>query len=191
MKTYLDKHPGLKKAVYATLMNSMECRPRLWLRLLRPLYTDCAWSSKIHGSARMDITPFHPFVLGRKSVVESFCCINNAVGEVVVGDNTRIGLHDTVIGPVRIGSDVNIAQGVVISGLNHNFQDKSRTIASQGVCTSMITIEDDVWIGANSTITAGVTIGRHSVVAAGSVVTRDIPANTVAGGVPARVIKKL
>lgn len=191
MKAFLDNHKGIKRALYGLLMNDVECRPRLWLRLLRPLYSRCAWSSRIYSSARMDITPFHPFVLGERSVVESFCCVNNAVGEVVVGKGTRIGLHCTVIGPVRIGSEVNIAQGVVISGLNHNFADTSRSIASQGVSTKPIVIEDDVWIGANATITAGVRVGRHSVVAAGSVVTHDVPPCTVAGGVPARVIRHL
>ena len=53
-----------------------------------------------------------------------------------------------------------------------------------------VVIEDDVWCGANVTILKGVTIGRGSVIAAGSVVTRSIPPYSIAGGVPARVIKK-
>jgi acetyltransferase-like isoleucine patch superfamily enzyme len=44
--------------------------------------------------------------------VESFACINNAVGDVIIGDHTRIGLHNTIIGPVTIGSHVNLAQGI-------------------------------------------------------------------------------
>jgi acetyltransferase-like isoleucine patch superfamily enzyme len=54
-----------------------------------------------------------------------------------------------------------------------------------------VTIEDDVWIGANAVILPGVTIGRHAVVAAGAVVTTDVLENTVVGGVPARIIKKI
>jgi acetyltransferase-like isoleucine patch superfamily enzyme len=53
----------------------------------------------------------------------------------------------------------------------------------------MITIQDEVWIGANAVILAGVCIGKHSVIAAGSIVTKDVPPYTVAGGNPARVLK--
>lgn len=54
-----------------------------------------------------------------------------------------------------------------------------------------IHIGKNVWIGANATVTAGVTIGDNAVVAAGAVVTKDVPADTVVGGVPARIIKKI
>lgn len=53
-----------------------------------------------------------------------------------------------------------------------------------------VIIEEDVWCGANVTILKGVTIGRSSIIAAGSVVTKDIPAYSIAGGIPAKVIKK-
>lgn len=173
------------------MMHPVKSRPRLWLRMLRFLYTKRGKGSVIYNSVRMDITPFHPFVLGEKSVIEDYTCVNNAVGELIIGDRVRIGLHNTIIGPVRIGNDVGLAQGIVVSGLNHNFKNDPRPIFEQGVNTSLITIEDDVWIGANSTITAGVTIGRHSVIGAGSVVTKDIPPFSEAVGNPARVIKRL
>ena len=64
-------------------------------------------------------------------------------------------------------------------------------ILSQGVTTSPIVIEDDVWIGGNAVITAGVHIGRHSVVAAGAVVTKDVPEYSLVAGVPAKVIRDL
>ena len=65
------------------------------------------------------------------------------------------------------------------------------TAPEQGVSTQPVVIGDDVWIGANAVILPGVTIGRHCVVAAGAVVTKDVPDNTVVGGVPAKIIKKL
>lgn len=123
--------------------------------------------------------------------MESYCCINNAVGDVVIGDHTRIGLHCTVIGPVCIGNHVNLAQGIVVTALNHNFNDTTKRIDEQGVATKAVTIADDVWIGANAVVLPGVTIGQHSVVAAGAVVTQDVPPYSVVGGVPARVIKNL
>jgi acetyltransferase-like isoleucine patch superfamily enzyme len=58
----------------------------------------------------------------------------------------------------------------------------------QKVNTAQITIEDDCWIGANAVITAGVTIGKHAVIAGGAVVTKDIPAFSVAAGNPAKII---
>lgn len=123
--------------------------------------------------------------------MESYCCINNAVGDVVIGDHTRIGLHCTVIGPVCIGNHVNLAQGIVVTALNHNFNDTTKRIDEQGVATKAVTIADDVWIGANAVVLPGVTIGQHSVVAAGAVVTQDVPPYSVVGGVPAKVIKNL
>jgi acetyltransferase-like isoleucine patch superfamily enzyme len=139
----------------------------------------------------MDTPPYRRFALGRGSVVESFSCINNAVGDVTIGDNTRIGLHNTIIGPVSIGSHVNLAQGVVVTALNHNFADVSLRIDEQGVSTSAVSIGDDVWIGANAVVLPGVSIGSHSVVAAGAVVTKDVAPNTLVGGVPARELKRL
>lgn len=139
----------------------------------------------------MDTPPYRRFWLGRRSVVESFCCINNAVGDVIIGDHTRIGIHCTIIGPVCIGSHVNLAQGITVTALNHNFEDITQRIDQQGITTKPIVIGDDVWIGANSVILPGVTLGSHVIVAAGAVVTKDIPDNCVVAGVPARVIKQL
>lgn len=191
LKEWLQAHPQWKVRIHALLIHPVQTRPRLWLRMLRPFYTRCAWSSCIHRSARVDVVPFHRFELGKRSVVESFACVNNAVGDVLVGDDSRIGLHNTVIGPVRIGNQVNLAQGVVVSGLNHGFADPHTPIACQKVTTAEIVIDDDVWVGANATITAGVHIGRHVVIGAGSVVTTDIPDHSLAVGAPARVVKKL
>jgi len=137
----------------------------------------------------MDTPPYRLFRLGEHSVIESYCCINNAVGDITIGDHTRIGIHNTIIGPVSIGSHVNLAQGIVVTALNHNFNDCSLYIDQQGITTRSVVIGDDVWIGANAVILPGVTIGSHSVIAAGAVVTKDVPDNTIVGGVPAKVIK--
>lgn len=190
-KNRIKNNPQWKKRVINLLMHPTKARPRLWLRLWQWVYMKRGRHTVIYRSVRRDIVPFNQFTLGDYSVVEDFCCINNAVGDLHIGHHSRIGLHNTIIGPVRIGNHVNLAQGVVVSGLNHNFQDTSKCIDEQGVSTSPITIHDDVWIGANAVITAGVTIGSHSVVAAGSVVTRDVPNYTVVAGSPARIIKEL
>ena len=191
IREMMKSNGGIKRMVDLLIMNQRLTRPRWYVRLLAPLYPHRSFSAKIYSSVRMDTPPYRRFSIGKRSVVESFSCINNAVGDVVIGDYTRIGLHCTVIGPVTIGHHVNLAQGITVSALNHNFEDTRLRIDEQGVNTSEIVIDDDVWIGANAVITAGVHIGRHSVVAAGAVVTKDVPEYSVVGGVPAKVIRTI
>jgi acetyltransferase-like isoleucine patch superfamily enzyme len=188
---WLQEHHEWKMRLHRCMVHPVESRPRWWLRRCFPLFAKCGKGSLIHRSVRRDILPFHRFVLGERSVVEDFCCINNAMGDLIIGHDSRIGLHNTLIAPITIGNEVNLAQGVVVSALNHNYADTTHTIHTQGVSTKPVVISDDVWIGANATITPGVTIGRHSVVAAGSVVTHDVPPFTIVAGVPARIIKKI
>ena len=191
IRNSLKNSPALKRWLDLIIMNQRDARPRWYIRMLAPLYQKRGRGSKIYGSVRMDTPPYRRFTIGRDSVIESFSCINNAVGDVVIGDKTRIGLHCTIIGPVTIGNNVNLAQGIVVTALNHNFTDCTKRTDEQGISTKEVTIGNDVWIGANATILPGVTIGQHSVVAAGSVVTKDVPDYTVVGGVPARVMKRL
>lgn len=89
--------------------------------------------------------------------------------------------------PVHIGAGAFIAPGVCLACSGHSVDAAQR---SEGISTSApITLEDDVWIGANSVICGGVTIGKGSVIGAGSVVTHDIPAGVVAAGSPCRPIR--
>ena len=190
-RTQIKGSPKVKQLLDYLIMNQRDARPRWYIRLLAPLYQHRGKGSKIYGSVRMDTPPYRRFALGQHSVVESYSCINNAVGDVVIGDHTRIGIHNTIIGPVTIGNHVNLAQGITVTALNHNFDDTTKRIDEQGIATKPVVISDDVWIGANAVILPGVTIGRHVVVAAGAVVTKDVPDNTIVGGVPATLIKKL
>ena len=187
----LKESPKLKRFLDYLIMNQRDARPRWYIRLLAPLYQHRGRHSKIYGSVRMDTPPYRRFSLGRRSVVESYTCINNAVGDVIIGDYTRIGIHNTIIGPVTIGNHVNLAQGITVTALNHNFEDCTRRIDEQGISTKPVVIGDDVWIGANAVILPGITLGNHVVVAAGAVVTKDIPDHTLVGGVPAKFIKNI
>ena len=191
LRRKLKDSPQLKLTLDWLIMNQRDARPRWYVRLLAPLYQQRGRGSKIYRSVRMDTPPYRRFALGRNSVVESFSCINNTVGDVVIGDYTRVGLHNTIIGPVTIGHHVNLAQGITVTALNHNFADITRRIDQQGVATSPVVIDNDVWIGANAVILPGVTIGSHAVVAAGAVVTKDVPGNCIVAGVPAKIIKRL
>ena len=191
IRAKFKSNPSLKRMVDWLIMNQVETRPRWFIRLLAPLYQHRGKHAVIHRSVRMDTPPYRKFYLGDYSVVESFACINNAVGDVIIGDHTRIGLHNTIIGPVTIGSHVNLAQGITITALNHTFSDAEKRIDEQGVNTTPVVIEDDIWIGANAVILPGVTIGQHSVVAAGAIVTKDVPPHSLVAGVPAKVIKQI
>lgn len=184
-------NPRLKKFVDWMIMNQVQTRPRWFIRMLAPLYQHRGKHSVVRRSARMDTPPYRKFSLGDYSVIESFACINNAVGDVVIGDHTRIGLHNTIIGPVTIGCHVNLAQGITVTALNHNFEASDKRIDEQGVSTTPVIIEDDIWIGANAVILPGVTIGNHSVVAAGAVVTKNVPPHSLVAGVPAKIIKQI
>ena len=90
-------------------------------------------------------------------------------------------------GGVTIGEGSQIGHNVVFATLNHGIEPKRRKYT----VPAPITVGRNVWIGSNSTILSGVTIGDNSIVAAGAVVTRNVPANTVVGGVPARKMKDI
>jgi acetyltransferase-like isoleucine patch superfamily enzyme len=108
-----------------------------------------------------------------------------------IGKDSLIGEFNVIRGQggVTIGDRVYTSPLVQIAAVNHVFDDPQRPFVEQGITAQGIVIEDDVWIGAGAIITDGVTIGQGAVIAAGAVVTRDVPPHTVAGGVPARVLR--
>lgn len=110
---------------------------------------------------------------------------------LVVGDRSSIA-SDCFIGcsgEIRIGDDVMLGPAVRVYSENHVFARTDVTIKEQGVERGVTVIEDNCWIGSNTIVLSNVRIGAGSVVAGGSVVTKDIPAGSVAAGNPARVIR--
>ncbi|WP_377140661.1 acyltransferase [Mucilaginibacter lutimaris] len=189
--TVVKSNPKLKKFVHWMIVQQRRAAPRLWVKwFINPFIHKRAKGSIVMSKSRLDLFPFNDFELGANSVIEDFTVINNGVGAIKIGDNTRIGLSNIFIAPITVGNNVMFAQHIVLSGLNHGFEDITLSPSQQDVVTKQITICDEVWIGANSVITAGVTIGKHAVIGAGSVVTKDIPEYCVAAGNPAKVIKK-
>jgi acetyltransferase-like isoleucine patch superfamily enzyme len=110
-----------------------------------------------------------------------------------IGKECLVGEYSVIRGQggVTIGDRVYTSPMTQIIAVNHVFNDPSRPFIEQGITAQGITIEDDVWIGSNAVITDGVRIGKGAVIAAGAVVTRDVAAHTVVGGVPARLIKEI
>jgi acetyltransferase-like isoleucine patch superfamily enzyme len=187
----IKSNDRLKNFVHWLLIPRHQAKPRTWVKFfVNPIYHKKGKGVTICRLTRMDVLPFNAFTIGNYSTVEDFATVNNGVGAVHIGSNSRIGIGNVVIGPVNIGNNVILAQNIVMSGLNHGYKDVNMPIHLQPVSTAQITIEDECWIGANAVITAGVTIGKHSVIAAGAVVTKDIPPYSVAVGNPARVIKQ-
>ncbi|HBI62640.1 MAG TPA: galactoside O-acetyltransferase [Lachnospiraceae bacterium] len=114
-----------------------------------------------------------------------------AVGKYVsIGDGTYANMNLTLIDDwkITIGKNVLFGPNVTLSTTGHPVHPKHR---ADGMYSFPITIEDNVWIGANVVILPGVTIGENSVIGAGSVVTKDIPANVVAFGSPCRVYREI
>ena len=106
--------------------------------------------------------------------------------EIIIGDNC--GFSGTTIGctvSIKIGNNVRCGANTLITDTDWHMDDPR-----SGKCKPII-IEDNVWLGINSSVLKGVTIGKNSVIGAGSVVTKNIPANVIAAGNPCRVIKKI
>ncbi|MCJ8211837.1 acyltransferase [Mucilaginibacter sp. RS28] len=191
LKEKIKSNPSLKAFVHRMLIPKGEARPRLWVKaVVNPFLHKRGKGSTIRSRSRLDVLPFNKFELGAGSTIEDFCTINNGVGDVIIGDNSLIGMGNVIIGPVTIGNNVIFAQNIVASALNHVYTDINVPIVDQPVITAPIIIEDDCWIAANAVITSGVTIGKHSVVAGGAVVTKSVPPYSVAAGNPAKIIKQ-
>ncbi|HIT31494.1 MAG TPA: sugar O-acetyltransferase [Candidatus Enterenecus stercoripullorum] len=126
-----------------------------------------------------------------KPVGEGFCLFPPFYTDY--GQNITIGKHVFLNtschfqdqGGITIGDGTQIGHNVVLATLNHDEDPARRSETIPGP----IAIGKNVWIGANATITPGVTIGDGAIIAAGAVVTKDVPPNTIVGGVPARVIR--
>lgn len=111
-------------------------------------------------------------------------------GSIEIGDNVSMNTNVQIgasSGKIVIGNNVLIGPNVVLRAADHGLS-KDSVIASQAHSSGEIVIEDDVWIGANAVILRNVRLGQGCVVAAGAVVTKDVAALVVVGGVPARKI---
>ncbi len=126
------------------------------------------------------------FSVGDNCVIkEGFRC--NFGFNITIGSDCYINYNVTMLDSYKIsvGNNVFIAPNVLISAVTHPLESANRRNLQGGT----VTIEDDVWIGTGAIILPKVTIGKGAVIAAGAVVTKDVPSNTVVGGIPAKFIK--
>ena len=107
-----------------------------------------------------------------------------------IGEKSGIGANSRIAGPVTIGKFVNMGPECIIFTTNHGHDRTDIPMQKQGYTEPKeVVIGDDVWIGTRVTILPGVHIGCGSIIGAGAVVTHDIPPYSIAGGVPAKVIR--
>ncbi len=112
---------------------------------------------------------------------------------IAIGRRSLIGEYNVIRGQggVTIGDRVYTSPHCQLIAVNHVFDDPTRPFVEQGITAQGIVVEDDVWLGSGAIVLDGVRVGRGAVVAAGAVVNRDVPPHTLAGGVPARVIREI
>jgi len=106
-----------------------------------------------------------------------------------IGDRTSLGQNCLIQASVCIGSDVMMGPDIKIYSRNHCHDRLDIPLKEQGKEYRKTVIGDDVWLGANCIILAGVTVGDHSIVGAGAIVTKNVPEFSIVGGNPAKVIK--
>ncbi len=173
MPRYLLHIDDMRELIFLTIANNL---PRMrWCDSLRYVFMRLA-GTRIEGKCLI----WGPLIIRPIGGVKRI-----SIGSgTFLNTNIRFGVPSE---PVVIGSNVQIGPNVSFETVSHGLvfvPGKGR-----GDIVRSITVEDEVWIGAGAIITGGVTIGRGAVVAAGAVVTKDVPPNTVVGGVPARFLR--
>lgn len=131
--------------------------------------------------------------IGSFSQVVISTTLHNLGKYVIISDNVGIGEYSYLGGGggTTIGANTIIGQYFSTHPENHNFLDSSLLIREQGVTRKGIYIGENCWVGSRVTVLDGVTIGDNSVIAAGSVVSKSFPNNSLIGGVPAKLLKKI
>jgi galactoside O-acetyltransferase len=126
---------------------------------------------------------------------DRWCYFTARGGEIYIGEgtflNTQVILNADLGGKIHIASNCIIGPRVIFRTANHNFENLNKLKSSQGHTKKDIYIAANVWIGANVTVLPGVSIGKNSVIGAGAVVTKNVPENCLAVGVPAEIKKRL
>jgi acetyltransferase-like isoleucine patch superfamily enzyme len=180
-------------------MNKKKIIPMLfyWRTFFVLIYIKCTqdvigWKYNISNFSTFRCAP-GSLALANKCWFSKNVVISTEDGNVDIGHNVFINRNVMIVSMERIsiGDDVLIGNNVSIYDHDHVFKNRSVAYGKQGFITARVRIDDKVWIGANSVILKGVTIGYGSVIAAGSVVNKSIPSRQIWGGVPVKFIKNI
>ena len=179
---------GMINAKYARLLVRFFAR-RLLTAAGRRLETD--GMVFLGPRLQLQIGPDAGVRLGRFVWVGHGCKIRCHEGRVEIGAKTVIGQDCTISAyqRVSIGEQCVIADRAMFIDFDHTVSDVEQPIRRQGIYKRDVIVGNNVWVGYNAQVLRGVTVGDNSIVGANSVVTRDIPANAVVAGSPARVIR--
>lgn len=145
----------------------------------------------INALSRNPIVLSNNVTIGQNTIIQGSGVITELGEGLSIGENSGIGAFNFIgcQGGVRIEENVIIGPRVSLHSENHNFMKLDIPIKEQGVNRKGIVIEKDCWIGGGVIILDGVTIGSGSVVAAGAIVNKSIPPNSIAAGCPAKIVK--
>lgn len=146
---------------------------------------------KIDALSKGGIEVGSNFSIGRNSIIECTGVIRELGEKLKIGDNVGIAANAFISmrGPIEIGDNTIFGPNVAIHAENHKFDNTDIPIRLQGATRKGVIIGKDCWIGSGVKILDGVKIGDGCIIAAGAVVNKDIPSYSIAGGVPAKVIK--
>jgi acetyltransferase-like isoleucine patch superfamily enzyme len=173
---------------YARLLAGLVRRRRL-TRYGRRLHSDGI--AFVASDVAIQIGDRGSVELGRWSWVGHGCKIRCHEGTVAIGAKTVMGQECTISAyqHVSIGRECVIADRVMLIDFDHGMVEVDRPIREQGIYKRDVRVGNNVWIGYGACVLRGVTVGDNAVIGTNAVVTDDVPANAVVGGVPARVIR--
>jgi acetyltransferase-like isoleucine patch superfamily enzyme len=169
----------------------------LWRYLWRRFLTPSGWRWETDGPVffgrglQIQIAKRGRVRFGRFVWIGDGTKIRCHEGEVIVGAKTVMGQECTISAyrHVRIGEQCVIADRAMFIDFDHGIVEVERPIRQQGIYMRDVDVGSNVWIGYGACVLRGARVGDNSVVGTNAVVTRDIPANAVAGGIPAKVIR--
>jgi acetyltransferase-like isoleucine patch superfamily enzyme len=180
------RRKGMLNAKYARLL----VRLGAWkLRLGRRLRLDGI--AFIGPGCKLEVSRGAVLELGRWSWVGHGCKLRCHEGIVSLGAKSVMGQECTISAfqHVAIGRECVIADRVMLIDFDHGMVEVDRPIRLQGIYKRDVNVGNNVWIGYGACLLRGVTVGDNAVIGTNAVVTRDVPANAVVGGVPARLIR--
>ncbi|HEX6152929.1 MAG TPA: acyltransferase [Solirubrobacterales bacterium] len=168
-----------------------------WRYLWRRLLTPAGWRWRSEGpfflgkGLELKIEPRGEIRFGRFAWIGDGTKIRCHEGAVEIGEKTVMGQECTISAyqHVRIGNECVIADRAMFIDFDHGIVEVERPIRLQGIYKRDVEVGNNVWIGYGACVLRGVSVGDNSVIGTNSVVTKDVPANAVVGGIPARIIR--
>ena len=184
-----NSNNGWKKASYLLPNSVRNLAKRLYLSTLRFYYrykyVSLARGAYLGRHFRISVADGNSAEVGARTNVDDYNVWDTSGGSICIGQEVWIGLHNIVMGPVEIDDQVSTGPHVRILGPRHAVHGYDASESSK------TTIGRNVWISTGVIVMAGVSIGENSVIAPASVVTKDVPANSIVAGNPARDITRM